>query len=464
MSTLIANESVLNLQALRDRVIGAVLEPMDAGYLEAVTGWALKDRHRPIAVVVAQTRDDVTATVNFARANGLTFSVQSTGHGSVRANRGGLLLNISSLTGIQIDPEAKTATVEAGVTWAQLLEAARPHGLTGLVGDTPSVGVIGFTLGGGMGWFGRQYGLACDSLLEVELVTADGELRVVNAKSDHELFWALRGGAGGFGVVTRMTLRLYPVAQTFSAQLIFPMQHARGAWIAYRDLLKNAPDAMTSRVMVMRGPDIEAMPPFLRNRTALMLQLCYTGDHEEGRRVLEPLLGLPGSIAEIVQPVAPADLGAFFGAPPAPVKAPGRAEQLPRVTDETIDALLALASTEPAPPFLLEVRHLGGAVGDVPVNATAFAHRKAAFLANFHALPPVPVLEEPAQAMTEAFTNITARFASGEVMPNFLNGDEGALRDSAAYPGIHGILLHQAKRKYDPTNLLSLARTPGSRV
>jgi hypothetical protein len=216
--------------------------------------------------------------------------------------------------------------------------------------------------------------------------------------------------------------------------------------------------------MIMRGPDIEAMPPFLRDRTALMLQLCYTGDHDEGRSVLEPLLGLPGAIAEIVQPVAPADLGVFFGAPPAPVKAPGRAEQLPRVTDETIDALLTVASAEPAPPFLLEVRHLGGAVSDVPSNATAFAHRKAAFLANFHALAPMPFLEEPAEVMTNAFTNVVSRFASGEIMPNFLNGDEGALRDGVAYPGIHGILLHQAKRKYDPTNLLSLARTPGSRI
>lgn len=450
-------------EELRAQLTGALLEPRDAGFAEAAQGWSLGHQHHPAAVLVAQDANDVVAAVQFAQVYGLPIAVQSTGHGFVRAADDALLINVSKLNKVEVDPLTQTATVQAGATWAQVLEAAHAHGLTGLVGDTPSVGAVGYTLGGGMGWFGRKYGLGCDALLEAQVVTMDGILRTVSAKQTPELFWGLRGGTGGLGIVTEMTIQLYPENTVTAAQIIFPIEAAQGAARAYRDWLATVPNEVSSRIMVMHGPDVEFLPPFIRGRTALMLQAVYSGSEEDAQTTLQGLLNIPGSIAKIVERVAPKQLGQFFGAPPAPSEAVGRAEQLSELTDEALAALISFAESQPAPFYLFEVRHLGGAITNVADGVTAFAHRNAAFLVNYHALVFAPTVREVSNASVTAFTNAIQPFASGKLMPNFLNGDEGEKRDRAAYPGLKQMHLAMLKARFDPANLLRFARTPGSR-
>jgi FAD/FMN-containing dehydrogenase len=311
-----------------------LLEPQDAGFAEAVQGWSLGHQHHPAAVLVAQDANDVVAAVQFAQVYGLPIAVQSTGHGFVRAADGALLINVSQLNKVEVDPLTQTATVQAGATWTQVLSAAHAHGLTGLVGDTPSVGAVGYTLGGGLGWFGRKYGLGCDALLEAQVITMDGILRTVSAEQTPELFWGLRGGTGGLGIVTEMTVQLYPENTVTAAQIIFPLESAREAVRAYSNWTKNAPDEVSSRVMVTHGPDVEFLPPFIRGRTAIMLQAVYSGAEENAQAMLQDLLSIPGSLAKIVDRIAPTQLGQFFGAPPAPSESVGRAEQLSELTDE----------------------------------------------------------------------------------------------------------------------------------
>ena len=451
------------LAELRTQLHGTLLEPQDTGFAEAVQGWSLGHQHHPSVVLIAQQSSDVVAAVQFARVQRLPIAVQATGHGFVRAADGALLINVSRLNSVQVNPISQTAMVQPGATWAQVLEVAHEFGLTGLVGDTPSVGAIGYTLGGGFGWFARKYGLGCDTLLEAQVVTIDGVLRTVNAELEPELFWGLRGGAGGLGIVTEMTIRLFPENTVTAAQIVFPLETARNAMRTYRDWVKTAPFEVTSRIAIMHGPDVEFLPPFLRGKTAVMLQAVYSGSEAGAQVALLELMRIPGSIAQIVNRIPPTRLGEFFGAPPAPTESVGRAEQLSSLTDEALDALFSFAQSQPAPLYLLEVRHMGGAVARVDDDATAFAHRKANFFVNYHAMVFAPPVREVAKMSVEQFTNTLEPFATGPIMPNFINADEGLERDHAAYPGLKTIRLAMLKSRFDPANVLRFARTPGSR-
>jgi FAD/FMN-containing dehydrogenase len=447
----------------RSQLHGTLLEPHEPGFNAATQGWGLGHQHHPKAVLLARDTANVVSAVQFAKAKGLPIAVQSTGHGFVRAAKNALLINVSQLEQIVVDPIAQTAKVQAGASWAKVLEAAHVHGLTGLVGDTPSVGAVGYTLGGGTGWFARKYGLGCDALLELQIVTTDGVLHTINAESNPELFWGLRGGAGGLGIVTEITIRLFPEHTVTAANIVFPLEAARNAAIAYRDWVKTAPNQATSRLMLMHGPDVQMLPPFLRGKTALMLQVVYSGGEVDAANALLELTQIPNSIAHIVQRIPPTKLGEFFGAPPAPTMAFGRAEQLSSLPDEALEAIIGFAASQPAPFYMLEVRHLGGAVAQVADDATAFAHRRAGFLVNYHAIAFAPFVAETSEGSVVRFTDMIEPFALGTIMPNFVIADEGLERDQAAYPGVKSMQLSSLKARFDPSNLLRFARTPGSR-
>jgi FAD/FMN-containing dehydrogenase len=445
----------------RSHLHGTLLEPHELG--AATQGWALGHQQQPKAVLMAKSTADLVAAVQFAKAQGLPVAVQATGHGFVRAANGALLVNVSQLEQVLVDPVAQTAKVQPGASWAKVLEAAHVHGLTGLVGDTPSVGATGYTLGGGTGWFARKYGLGCDALLEAKIITMDGVLKTVNAESEPELFWGLRGGAGGLGIVAEITIRLFPEQTVTAANVVFPLEAANEAARVYREWVKTAPNEATSRLMLMHGPDVEMLPPFLRGQTALMLQVVYSGGEVDAANTLLELTQIPGSIAQIIQRLPPTKLGEFFGAPPAPTTAFGRAEQFSSLTDEASDAILGFAANQPAPFYMLEVRHLGGAVAQVADETTAFAHRRAGFLVNYHAIAFAPFVVEVSRASVEVFADTVEPFALGTIMPNFVVADEGAERDHAAYPALKTTQLSSLKARFDPKNMLRFARTPGSR-
>jgi FAD/FMN-containing dehydrogenase len=437
--------------------------PDDPAYAAAVSGWELDFKQKPAAVFVARSAADIADAVRYARAQGLPLSVINTGHGPVRANDGGVLVNVSALNGIQIDPVVRTARVEGGATWGMVQAAAGEHGLAGLAGDTASVGVAGFALGGGLGWLGRKYGLACDSLLEVEIVTADGQLRKVNANNDPEFFWALRGGGGGFGVVAALTLRLFPVDRVLAGQFIFPLERAREVLRYYRQWVATLPDDVTSTAGFLRGPDVPQAPEFLRGKTVAMVRFVHSGDLNAAQQVIAPLRALEGIIAEQVVEVAPSALGALLGPPPGPMFAFGRGEQLDALSDGAIEALVAYASRSDAAPGLIELRHLGGAIARQAYGASAYSQRDAVFLLNARTMAPVEALVGPARAYAHDITEAVRPFVTGRVAPNFLTGDEGAERDRAAYQGSNYARLAAVKARVDPSGFFRFTRTPNTR-
>ncbi len=449
--------------ALREQVQGLVLEPTDTGFEKALRGWELGYQHHPAVVVMASDTVDILQTVAFAKAGGFKVAVQSTGHGFVRDAENQILLNVSRLKAVRIDPIAKTATIQPGATWGNVLQAAHQHGLVGLVGDTPSVGATGYVLGGGTGWFARKYGMGIDSLLEAEIITADGQLQVVNQYSDPDLFWAIRGGAGGFGVVSRITLQLYSHPQVTAGQFIFPFESAKEVFQHYREWIQTLPNEITSRIMMLRGPDAEMMPPFARGKIAVMIQFVYTGSKTEVQPNLAGLNSIPNPIAQMVSEISPTELGHFFGSPPAPMDATGRAELLDTINDNMIDVLLHTLSLEQSSFYLCELRHLGGAISSIPDDATAFAHRDAKFLLNFRAIVADPNEKSAAEHYTQVFTENLSHFANGAVLPNFVVGDEGIARDQAAYRGLKAMRVALQKSRFDPQNMFAYARTPGSR-
>jgi hypothetical protein len=448
---------------LREQIIGQVFEPSEAGFAKAVHGWELGYQHHPAVVVVASDTVDILETVQFAKANGFRIAVQSTGHGFVRDAKDQILLNVSRLKAVQINPVTKTATIQPGATWGNVLAAAHKHGLVGLVGDTPSVGAVGFVLGGGTSWFSRQYGMAIDSLLEAEIVTANGDLEVVNAQSNPDLFWAIRGGAGGFGVITRMTLQLYSHSKVAVGQFIFPFDQAKHVIEAYRDWIQTVPDQITSRLMLMRGPNAEVMPPFMRGKIAAMIQFVYAGTQLEAEPWVQSLKHIPNALLQMVDEISPTELGHFFGAPPAPTNAVGRADLFDHLSDKLIDTLLDQFALEQTSFYFCELRQLGGAISRIPDETTAFAHRQAQFLMNFRVLVSSPEEESLAQAYTKVLTQNLQPFMSGRVLPNFVVGDEGIARDLAAYPGMKATRVAMMKSRFDRHNLFAFARTPGSR-
>ncbi|MGH2992456.1 MAG: FAD-binding oxidoreductase, partial [Solirubrobacterales bacterium] len=237
-----------DLGGLRSKLDGDLVRPEDAGWNEARQAWNLAIDQHPKAVAYVAGPEDVASVVTFAGEHGLGVVTQGTGHGagSLEWADDVLLVKTERLNGIEVDPDGQRARVEAGVLWRDALDAAQDHGLAGLTGSSPDVGVVGYTIGGGVGWLGRRYGLACNSVHAIELVTADGEQRRVDAGAEPELFWALRGGGGGFGVVTAIEIGLYPISEVYAGNLIFAGEDGREVFQRYREWAAGAPDEVTS--------------------------------------------------------------------------------------------------------------------------------------------------------------------------------------------------------------------------
>ena len=273
--------------ALRNQVQGAVITPDDPRYDELRLAWNRSVVQYPAVIVQAECAADVAEAVRFAQQAGLGVAVQATGHGNVRPANGALLILTAGLNGVQVDDVARTAWVEAGVKWGAVLEKAQAVGLAPLLGSSPDVGAIGYTLGGGMGWLARKYGLSADHVLRFEVVTADGQLRYASASENSDLFWGLRGGGGSLGIVTGMEIELFPVTTVYGGNLFYPFEMAREVFVHYREWVATAPEELTSSIVIMNFPPIPAIPEPLRGQTFVMVRGCYSGPVAEGERLLE---------------------------------------------------------------------------------------------------------------------------------------------------------------------------------
>jgi FAD/FMN-containing dehydrogenase len=338
--------------------------PHDPTWDEARLAWNLAVDQLPAAVALPESAEEVAGVIRWARTRGLRIAPQGTGHGA--AAMGSLahtvLVKTERMRGIEIDPEARRARVEAGVLWAEVSEAAAEHGLAALAGTSPDVGVVGYTLGGGISWLARRHGLAANSVVAVELVNADGELVRADAENEPELFWALRGGGGAFGVVTALEFGLYEISEVYAGVLFFPIERGTEVLRAWRRWIEVVPDDVTSVGRFLQFPPIPDLPEPLRGGSFLVLEATYLGDEAAAAELLRPLREIR-PMMDTFATIPVEKLSSLHMDPEHPVPGVGDGMLLGDFDDEAIDALVAAAGAGSGSPLLsVEVRHLGGAL------------------------------------------------------------------------------------------------------
>lgn len=352
------------LAALRAAMTGRVSIPLDPDWDEARRAWALAVDQRPALVVRPADARDVQLAIEYAVAHGLHVAAQGTGHNAAPLGSlaGTMLLRTDLMRGVRIDPVTMTARVEAGVLWAELTAAAAAHGLAALAGSSPDVGVVGYTLGGGVSWFARSHGLAANSVTAVELVTPDGRLRRVDDTHEPELFWAVRGGGGAFGVVTAMEFRLYPIATVHAGALFWPIERAADVMHAWRDWTQELPVSVMSAARVLRFPAAPEVPEPLRGRSFVVVEAVFQDPAAVADAILGELRRL-GPELDTFRPTPVPELDALHMDPPGPISGIGDGALIRELPEEALDAFLSVVGT-PAGEVLqsAEFRVLGGAL------------------------------------------------------------------------------------------------------
>jgi len=439
----------VDLRALRDAVSGQVLVDGDAGY-DAARG--LHNTHydrKPAAIVRPADAIDVSRTVQTAHELGLELAVKSGGHSVAghSATDGGILLDMRTLNAVDIDPIRWVGSAQGGATAGEYTMAAHAHGMATPFGDTLSVGLGGLTLGGGIGWLARKHGMTIDNLLEADIVTADGRMVTVSEESDPDLFWAIRGGGGNFGIVTRFRYRLHPVEIVTGGALFLPLsqQVLRGLI----DASVEAPDELTQISFVMPLPPAPFLPPELVGTPAIAVMPVFSGPLDEGAAAMAPFRALAKPYADLIGPMPYPAQYQFTSGGEEPSVGVLRSSFLPDLTEGGIDAIVERHSNPVPGMAFTQLRVLGGAMGRVPAGATAFAHRDATVMASVITGTSEEHYDE-AVAWTEAYQAELSEGSTG-VYSNFL-ADEGAGRLAKAYPGATYERLVQVKRRVDPDN------------
>jgi len=369
-----------SVSSLDDLVHGTVWRPGDQDYAGRTAGFNLAVTHSPALVVAAADADDVAAAVRYAASAGLPVAVQATGHGCHTSFDGGVLVCTSGLDELRIDPEARTATVGAGVRWRAVLDAAAPFGLGGLCGSTSDVSVVGYTLGGGLPVLGRAFGFAADRLRSVEFVGADGQRRTVDATSDPDLFWALRGGGGSLGIVTSMTFELLELSRIAAGGVIYDGADAREVLAAYNDWVQAVPDDLCSSLAFLRLPPLPEVPEPLRGRFAMHLRVAWTGSVADLDRLLAPMRACAPVMIDTVGELPYRQLDVVHQDPEHPVPFTERGALLDALTPQLQEVILQQVGPDSNSPLLVvEIRHLGGALRRAPAGGDAIGARDASF-------------------------------------------------------------------------------------
>ncbi|MBE2269330.1 MAG: FAD-binding oxidoreductase [Anaerolinea sp.] len=448
--------SPLDLGAkLRAAVTGRVITPADADYDAArAVFYGGIDRH-PAAVVRVANATDAARVVSFARDHGVELAIRSGGHSGVghSTTDGGIVLDLSAMKAFDIDLTARTAWAEAGLTAGEVTTTAAAHGLAIGFGDTGSVGIGGITVGGGVGYLVRKYGLTIDNLLAAEVVTADGEILHVDDHTYPDLFWAIRGGGGNFGVVTRFQFQLHPLATVYGGELVLPATpETLRAFVAAADA---APEELSSIANVMPAPPMPFLPAEVHGKLIIFATLVYAGDAAAGEQALAPFRAIATPLADMLRPMAYPEVYPPDDPDYHPVAA-SRTLFIDRLDQSAADLMFDYLKQRVAPFSVVQVRALGGAYARVPVDATAYAHRDRRIMVNVAALYDQPDLAAPAEAWVDKFA---AALQQGDgtvgAYVNFLSGD-GTARIREAYPGATWERLRAIKAHYDPTNLFHL--------
>lgn len=441
------------IDQLRASLKGTVIAPGDAGYDAARKVFIGDVDRRPAAIARVADAQDVARVLAVARECGIELAVRSGGHSSAGhgVSEGGIVLDLHHLRQLDFDVDNHKVWAGSGLTAGEFTEAAGQHGLATGFGDTGSVGLGGITLGGGVGFLARKYGLTIDDLLAAEMVTADGQVRYVDAHSHPDLFWAIRGGGGNFGVVTRFQYRLHEVPEIVGGMLFLPATpEIIAGFIALADA---APDELTTILNVMPAPPMPFLPEELHGQLTLFAFMCYAGNPAAGERALAPFRALAEPLADMVRPMRYPEMYMPEDGDYRPT-AVGRTLFLDSFDVDLARTILDHLRASDASMRVAQLRVLGGAVARVPVEATAYAHRQRRIMVNLAAFYDGPEDRVAREQWVAAFA-ADLQQGNGAAYVNFL-GDEGPARVRDAYPGATWERLAAVKRRYDPGNLFRL--------
>ena len=441
------------IDELKARLRGGLLRPPDQGYDEVRTIWNGMIDKRPGLIARCTGSADVLAAVSFGREHDVLVSIKGGGHnvaGTALCD-GGLVIDLSLMKGVHLDPVSCTARAQPGLTLGDLDHETQAFGFSVPAGIVSTTGIAGLTLGGGFGWLNRKYGLTCDNLLSADVVTADGQVVTTSEDDNPDLFWGIRGGGGNFGIVTSFKYQMHPVGPTVLAGVVVhPMAKATQLLKFYRDFVSDIPDDLTVIPALRIAPPAPFLPEDVHGKPIIAFFVCYAGPVEQGERVLRPLRDVGSPLADVV---APKPFNAHQSMLDA-AQPPGRnyywkSDFLTDLTDGAIDTIVTYAEAITSPHTIVPLFQLGGASGRVAEDATAYSHRNAAYALNCNA-SWVEGDSEPHVQWARDFSTAVQPFASG-VYVNFL-GDEGDERARAAYGPTKYERLVALKNKYDPTN------------
>lgn len=447
------NNLTLSISELRSSIHGRVIAPGDAEYDQARAVFYGGFDRRPAVIVKVADTADVIKVIALARQTGSELAVRSGGHSNAghSVTEGGIVLDLSNMRDLHIDVEGQTAWVEPGLTAGEYTTATNAHGLVTGFGDTGSVGIGGLTLGGGVGYLVRKYGLTIDDLLAAEVVTAEGELLHVNSESHPDLFWAIRGGGGNFGVVTRFQFRLHEVDNIMGGMLFLPATpDVIASFIAEAE---SAPEELSTIANIMPAPPMPFLPADYHGKLLIMAMLVYAGDVESGERAVAPFRALAAPIVDMVKPmrypeIYPPEDDAYH-----PMAA-ARTMFLDKIDRSVAETIVQYLPTSTGTLAVAQLRVLGGAMARVSADATAFAHRASRIMVNVAALYERPEEKSTHEAWVEDFADALQQSDHGAYV-NFLS-NEGEARVRAAYPGQTWDRLRAIKARYDPDNLFCL--------
>jgi FAD/FMN-containing dehydrogenase len=439
----------------KTEILGGVLRPNDAGYDEARKVWNGMINRRPAIIVRVEGPTDVIAAVNFARSTNLSIAVRGGGHSFPGHSMcdDGMVIDFSGMKGVWVDQAKKTARAQPGATWSHFDHATQLHGLATTGGLISHTGISGLTLGGGIGWLMRKYGLTCDNLLSADVVTADGQFIIASSKHNEDLFWGLRGGGGNFGVVTSYEYQLHEVGPiVYGGAALYRAEKAHDLLRFYREFVKKTPDELTLLAVLITAPPAPFIPAELQGKPMVGIAGCYCGDLAKGENVMKPLLQFGKPDVNLLGPIPYVALESMFDASaPHGIQCYLKSDFLNDLDDTAIDVICDYAARKTSPHTEIHIHQLGGAVSRVGDGKTAFGQRDAQFALNWIALwdDPKSSPDPHIQWAREAW-NALQPYTSGGVYVNFLQDDDQ--RSQAAYSDRTYTRLVDLKQKYDPEN------------
>ena len=443
---------------LKAAVRGDIIAPGDPAYDSARTIWNAMIDRRPAVIVRCAADDDVPVAIGFARENGLEISVRGGGH-NIAGNAvcdGGLMIDLSAMKDVRVDPATRRAFVKSGATLRDVDAATQAHALAVPVGINSTTGIAGLTLGGGFGWLTRKHGLTIDNLASADIVTADGKAHHLSPQENGDLFWAIRGGGGNFGVITRFEFALHPVGQDVHAGLIvFPFDRAAQVLRQYREFVKSAPEELNVWVLVRQAPPLPFLPAAVHGQPIVALAVLHAGPAADGERAVAPLRRFAAPLGEHVASVPYVAWQQAFD----PLLTPGarnywKSHNFTELSDGVLDSIVEFGRRLPLPQCEIFIGLVGGAANRVAPDATAYRHRDARFVMNVHGRWETAAEDDEGIDWARAFFRASAPYASAGAYVNFMTAEETE-RVAAAY-GANYDRLVDIKRRYDPDNVFHM--------